>query len=103
MRLLAETVTIRRDSDRPRRSIVLATPDIGVPDSDVVATFTALAADLPDVELVPLSALPGATDTMHVRRAPVTVTLPSEAGPDLSERARPDRPRPDSPPRARPR
>jgi uncharacterized membrane protein len=52
-----------------------------------VATFTALAAAVPDVELVPLSALPGASDTMRIRREPVTVTLPSEAGPDLTERA----------------
>ncbi len=49
---------------------MLATPDIGIPDGDVVATFTALATEVPDVELVPLSALPGATDTMRVRRAP---------------------------------
>jgi hypothetical protein len=86
VQLLAEAVTISRDSDR-RRSIVLATPEIGIPDGDVVATVTALATELPGVELVPLSALPGATDTMRVRRNPVTVTLPSEAGPDLSERA----------------
>jgi uncharacterized membrane protein len=58
-----------------------------VPDGDVVATFSALATELPDVELVPLSALPGATDTMVVNRGPVTVALPAEAGPDLSARA----------------
>jgi hypothetical protein len=86
VQLLAEAVTVGRDSNL-RRSLVLATPEIGIPDGDVVATFTALAAAVPDVELVPLSALPGATDTMRVRREPVTVTLPSEAGPDLTERA----------------
>ena len=104
VRLLAEAVTVRRDS-RPnvRRSMVLTTPDVGVPDGDVVATFTALATEVPEVELVPLSALSGTTDTMRVRREPVTVTLPSEAGPDLSERARPDRRSPASPPRAQPR
>jgi hypothetical protein len=42
---------------------------------------------VPDLELVPLSVLPGTTDTMRVRREPVTVTLPEEAGPDLSARA----------------
>ncbi len=89
VRLLADAVTIRRElGPDGRRSIVLATPDVGVPDGDVVATFSALATELPDVELVPLSALPGATDTMMVDGEPVTVTLPAEAGPDLSERAR---------------
>ena len=46
VQLLAEAVTIRRElGPDVRRSIVLATPDIGVPDGDVVATFTALATE----------------------------------------------------------
>jgi hypothetical protein len=88
VRLLAELLTIRGElGPHRRRSVVLATPDVGVPDSAVVATFTALAADMPQVELVPLSVLPGVTDTMRVRRRPVTVILPDEAGPDLGARA----------------
>jgi hypothetical protein len=88
VRLLAELLTIRRElGPQRRRGVVLATPDIGVPDSEAVATFTALAAALPKVEVVPLSVLPGATDTMRLRRRPVTVTLPEEAGIDLSARA----------------
>jgi hypothetical protein len=88
VQLLAELVTTEGElGSRARRSVVLATPDIGVPDSDVVAAFTSLAATVPDLELVPLSAVPGATDTMIANGGPVTLTLPSEAGPELAERA----------------
>jgi hypothetical protein len=89
VQLLAEVVTMRRElGAEPRRSVVLATPTIGVPDPDVVAAFTSLAASVPDVELAPLSALPGATDTMVLDGRPVSLTLPSVAGTDLGERLR---------------
>jgi hypothetical protein len=89
VQLLAEVVTMRRElGAERRRSVVLATPTVGVPDPDVVAAFTSLAASHPDVELVPLSALPGATDTMVVDGRPVRLTLPAVAGADLGERLR---------------
>jgi Family of unknown function (DUF6049) len=88
VQLLAEMLTLRRDlGARPRRSMVLATPDIGVPDGDAVAAFTSLAASVPDIAMVPLSVLAGATDTMRANRQSVTVQLPAEAGPDLADRA----------------
>jgi hypothetical protein len=89
VQLLAEVVTIRRElGTESRRSLVLATPSVGVPDADVVAAFTSLAAAVPDVALVPVSALPGATDTMEVDGQPVNLTLPPVAGTDLAERLR---------------
>jgi hypothetical protein len=89
VQLLAEVLTIRRElGAEPRRSVVLATPALGVPDPAVVAAFTSLAASAPDVELAQLSALPGATDTMVVDGRPVRVTLPEVAGTDLGDRLR---------------
>jgi hypothetical protein len=88
VQLLAELLTTKRElGPDARRSTVLATPDLGVPDRDVVAVFTSLAATVPDLELVPLSSVPGATDTMVANGGPVTLTLPAEAGPELAERA----------------
>jgi hypothetical protein len=86
VQLVAELLATKRELGAGRRGIVLATPDVGVPDADVIAAFTSLAAKVPDLKLVPLSALAGAIDTMRANGGPVTLTLPSEAGPDLADR-----------------
>jgi uncharacterized membrane protein len=89
VQLLAEVMTIRHElGTNVRRSVVLAPPAFGVPDADVVAAFTSLVPSVPGVELAPLSALPGATDTMIVDNEPVVLTLPDVAGPELEDRAR---------------
>jgi uncharacterized membrane protein len=86
VQLLGELLTTKRELGAGRRGVVLATPDVGVPDADVVAAFTSLAAEVPDLKLVPLSAIAGAIGTMRANGGPVTLTLPSAAGPDLAVR-----------------
>jgi hypothetical protein len=86
VQLAAELLTTKRELGAGRRGVVLATPDVGVPDADVVAAFTALATEVPDLELVPLSTLAGSIGTMRANGGPVTLILPAEAGPDLADR-----------------
>jgi len=67
--------------DAPR-AVALATGDGSIPDAELTARVTAYARQVPGVEIVPLSALPG-------RAAPTgdeVVELPESAGADLSER-----------------
>jgi uncharacterized membrane protein len=84
--LLAELLTTKRELGGGRRGVILATPDVGVPDADVVAAFTSLATDVPDLKLVRLSAIAGAIGTMRANGGPVSLTLPAVAGPDLADR-----------------
>ena len=88
VRILAELLTTRRElGAQQRRSVVLATPALAIPDPAVAGALATLAASLPELRLTPLSALASATDTMLVEGAPQTVRLPAVAGPDLTERA----------------
>ena len=88
VRILAELLTTRRElGAQQRRSVVLATPALAIPDPAVAGALATLAASVPELRLTPLSALASATDTMLVDGAPQTVSLPAVAGPDLTERA----------------
>ena len=88
VRILAELLTTRRElGAAQRRSVVLATPALAIPDPAVAGALARLAASVPELRLTPLSALASATDTMLVEGAPQTVSLPAVAGPDLTERA----------------
>ena len=88
VRILAELLTTRRElGAAQRRSVVLATPALAIPDPAVAGALARLAASVPELRLKPLSALASATDTMLVEGAPQTVSLPAVAGPDLTERA----------------
>ena len=88
VRILAELVITQRElGAEQRRSVILATPDVTVPDPAVATALGALVDDFDGVRLVPLSALSSTTDTMRVDGQPESVTLPETAGPDLRERA----------------
>ena len=83
VRLLVELQLARATADVP--AVLLATPRVTVPDPAITAQFVALADDLPDVAVVPVSRLPGIVDGGLVGGAP-PVTLPATAGVGLAAR-----------------
>ena len=83
VRLLVELQLARATTDVP--AVLLATPRVTVPDPAITAQFVALADDLPDVAVVPVSRLPGIVDGKLVGGAP-PVTLPATAGVGLAAR-----------------
>jgi len=82
VRLLVELQLSR--SDVP--AVVLATPRMTVPDPAITAQFVALAEESPDVVVVPVSRLPGLVDGALARSDAAPLTLPNEAGTDLTAR-----------------
>jgi len=68
------------------RSFVLATPDLGIPDPDVLAVIEGFVDEHPDVAFQTLSFVPGSTSPFLINGDPVRVTLPATAGPDLTNR-----------------
>lgn len=84
VRLLVELQLSRVGADVP--AIVLATPRVTVPDPAVTAQFVALANDMPDISVVPISRLPGLVDGALAGGASEPVTLPAVAGADLTSR-----------------
>ena len=88
VRILAELLTTRRELGAlQRRSVVLATSALAIPDPEVAGALATMATAVPDLRLTPLSALASSTDTMLVEGQPQTISLPPVAGPDLTERA----------------
>lgn len=83
VRLLVELQLAHATTDVP--AVLLATPRVTVPDPAITAQFVALADDLPDVAVVPVSRLPGIVDGGLVGGAP-PVTLPATAGVGLAAR-----------------
>ncbi|MDQ3543131.1 MAG: DUF6049 family protein, partial [Actinomycetota bacterium] len=83
VRLLVELQLARATADVP--AVLLATPRVTVPDPAITAQFVALADDLPDVAVMPVSRLPGIVDGGLVGGAP-PVTLPASAGVGLAAR-----------------
>ncbi len=68
------------------RSVVLTTPDLGIPDADVLAVIERFAEEHPVIGTRPLSFVPGSTDVMQLFDEPLTLSLPTTAGPDLGPR-----------------
>jgi hypothetical protein len=68
------------------RSVVLTTPELGIPDADVLAVIERFAAEHPVIGTRPLSFVPGSTDVMQLFGEPLTLTFPATAGPDLTAR-----------------
>jgi hypothetical protein len=89
----AATILIDRsedDMDRSgppaQRSIILTTPDLATPDARLLAGLEDLVATTPSLRFTAASSLIGLTDTQLEDGAPLTVTLPDDAGPSLTER-----------------
>ena len=86
--LMAEIATVQSQLEPDRRSLVLTTPDLGVPDAEVMRYLEQFAGAHPDMHFEPLAALPGITNRLFVDGEEVTVDLDDEPPVDLSERAR---------------
>lgn len=85
--LMSELVVVRRELGiEQRRNVVLAPPDLGVPDPATVAALAGDVAQVPGIELTTLARVAGGTDSIQLDDGPLTVELPDEAGPDLAER-----------------
>ena len=82
VRLLVELQLARATTDVP--AVLLATPRVTVPDPAITAQFVALADDVPDISVVPVSRLPGIVDGSLGDDA--AVALPPSAGIGLATR-----------------
>jgi hypothetical protein len=83
VRLLAELRLDRRDGGPA--AVVLAAPDLTVPDGDVTVRFAEFVDSLPDARVVPLSRLPGIAQG-ELRADGRALPLPTTAGADLTQR-----------------
>ena len=85
--LLTELLVARDEiGEDDRRTAVLATDDLALPDPAVVAALAALVDEQPDVEMVHVSEVAARTDPMRVGGDITRVELPTTAGVDLTER-----------------
>ena len=84
--LFAELMAMRVQLGPDSRSFMLATPDLGIPDPDVLAVIEGFVDAHPDVDFQPLSFVPGSTGTFVINDDPVRVTFPPTAGADLTNR-----------------
>jgi hypothetical protein len=88
VRMMAEISTMRLELEPDRRSLIVATPGLGVPDPDVLASLAQLAGEHPDMRFEPLAAVPGLTNSLFEDGELVTVELDDEPPVDLAQRAR---------------
>jgi hypothetical protein len=86
VQLFAELVAMRIQLGDGDRSFLLATPDFGVPDGDVLGLVETFAGEDPAMGFGTLSTVRGTTDTMEVSGEPLRVELPAAAGADLTAR-----------------
>ena len=70
---------MRLGLDPDRRSLIVATPDLGIPDPDVLAFLAQFAGEHPDMQFEPLAAIPGLTNSMFLDGEAVTVDLGDDA------------------------
>jgi hypothetical protein len=89
--IAAELVVLARDLDIDgavvdRHGVVLALPDMGIPDPTLMGDLARLLLDTPSTRLVEPRELATTTDLLLNDGRPVMVELPDEAGPDLSSR-----------------
>ncbi len=86
VRLMAEIGALRTQLEPQPRSFVLATPDLGIPDPDVLTYVERFATEHPDVEFQPLAALPGLTNPFVVDGEWLAVELPTGTPVNLQPR-----------------
>lgn len=72
--------------DAGRRSRVIAAPDLGPLDTTLLGELERIAGTTPDLRFTIGSTLTGLTDVEISDGAALTVTLPEQAGPDLTAR-----------------
>src|SRR5690606_28315070 len=86
VRLMATIAAIRNGLPADLRSMVLATPDLGVPDADVLVWIERFADEHPDVTLQPLAAVAGLTNPCLVGGEQLTVELADQPTMSIAER-----------------
>jgi hypothetical protein len=86
VRLMADVSALRYQLDPDRRSLILTTPDIGIPDPAVLAELSRLAAQHPDVTFQTVGQIPDLTNSLFNGGTPVVLEL--DAQPALSLGAR---------------
>jgi hypothetical protein len=84
--LFADLMAMRLQLGPDSRSFLLATPDLGIPDPDVLAVIEGFVAEHPDIGFQTLSFVPGTTGRFLINDEQVRVTFPETAGPDLTNR-----------------
>ncbi len=86
--LIAEISAMRQQLDPDRRGLVLTTPDLGVPDADVLVHLQQFANEHPDIGFESLADLIDLTNPFFVNGELFTVQLPDRPEFALGERAR---------------
>ncbi len=84
--LFADLMAMRVQLGPDSRSFMLATPDLGIPDPDVLAVIEGFVDEHPDVDFQTLSFVPGSTGPFLINDEQVRVTFPPTAGADLTDR-----------------
>jgi hypothetical protein len=84
--VMAEISTMRLQLEPDRRSLIVATPDLGIPDPDVLAFLAQFAGEHPDMRFEPLAAIPSLTNSLFLDGQAVTVELDDVPPVDLSRR-----------------
>ncbi len=70
VRMMADASALRYQLDPDRRSMILTTPDIGIPDPAVLRELSVLAAQHPDFKFEALGQIPDLTNSLFLDGAP---------------------------------
>ena len=84
--LFADLMAMRVQLGPDSRSFISPTPDLGIPDPDVLAVIEGFVDEHPDVDFQTLSFVPGSTGPFLINDEQVRVTFPPTAGVDLTNR-----------------
>ncbi|MDW3215388.1 MAG: DUF6049 family protein [Ilumatobacteraceae bacterium] len=85
--LMADASALRYQLDPDRRSLILTTPDIGIPDPAVLGELSLLAAQHPAITFQTVGQIPDLTNTLFNGGTPVVVDLDPRPGISLGARA----------------
>jgi hypothetical protein len=86
--MMASISTMRLGLDPDRRSLIVATPRLGIPDAGVLTFLAQFVEEHPYMEFEPLAAVPGLTNSLFVAGEAVNAELDDVPPVDLSQRAR---------------
>ncbi len=86
VRLMADASALRYQLDPDRRSLILTTPDIGIPDPQVLAELSLLVAQHPDFTFRTVGEIPDNTNSVFNGGNPVLLELDDRPEIDLGDR-----------------
>ncbi len=84
--LAARQDIISRGLDPARRTVLLGTKDLGLPDPAILAPMTALIASTPALAVSTVNQLGATTDTIVYDGSPLTVDLPATTDASIADR-----------------